>query len=85
MKRTVLPAALVATASIATAFVFAGVPLAAAGDLISSADVKDNSLRGADIKDHSLTAKDFTGELTGTTGPQGRRASQVRPGPRVPR
>jgi Collagen triple helix repeat (20 copies) len=63
---------------------------ATAARLITSSDIKDNTIRGKDVRDRSLTPRDFSGSvrgpqgIPGATGPQGPQGSQGPQGPAGP-
>jgi hypothetical protein len=63
------------------AVVLAGVGTATARHLITTRDVRNNSLTGADIRNHSLTPRDFRGSVAGQPGPPGRIGVQGPAGP----
>jgi hypothetical protein len=69
------------------AVVMSAVGSAAAAGLITSSQIKNNSLTSLDVRDRSLLAKDFSsGQLPrGTPGPRGPQGPQGTPGPPGPR
>lgn len=48
-----------------------GAGSATAARLISSSDIKNNTIQGKDVRDKSLTKKDFKGSVRGAVGPIG--------------
>jgi hypothetical protein len=68
------------------AVVLSAVGSATAAGLITSRQIKDNSLTSLDVKDRSLLSKDFrSGQLPrGAQGPQGAPGSPGAPGPQGP-
>lgn len=65
--------------SVIALVVVSGAP-AAAAQLITGKQIKNNSITGKDVRNKSLTPKDFRGSVRGPTGAQGAQGAQGREG-----